>query len=157
MSSELSGFRPSAASVLAEFRGLTSEIDRMDQLAAERFGVNRTDLRALELLSAVGKVAPTALAAALGFTTGGATTVIDRLERAGYVCRKPDPHDRRKLLVETTPLLAAREAEIFGDLLKAMAALVSSYSEAELGTIGDFLARTRAVTAEFGGPSRQTA
>jgi DNA-binding MarR family transcriptional regulator len=75
------------------------------------------------------------------------TTVIDRLERAGYVRRRPDPRDRRKLVVEATPLLAAREGEIFGELLRATEALIASYSDAELATIADFLARSRAVIA----------
>jgi DNA-binding MarR family transcriptional regulator len=139
--------RPLVAAVAAELRALSTEIDRLDQRAADRFGVNRTDLRALELLGAAGELAPTALAAALGFTTGGVTTVLDRLERAGYVRRRPDPSDRRKLVVEATPLLAVREGEIFGELLRATEALIASYSDAELATIADFLARSRAVIA----------
>src|SRR5689334_19344681 len=100
MSSNIGASRPAVAAVLSELRGLSTEIDRLDQRAADRFGVNRTDLRALELLGAAGKLAPTALAAAIGFTTGGVTTVLDRLERAGYVRRRPDPDDRRKVVVE---------------------------------------------------------
>jgi DNA-binding MarR family transcriptional regulator len=73
------------------------------------------------------------------------TAVIDRLERAGYARRRPDPHDRRKLLVTATDLLAAREQEIFGELLREVYALVGSYGDAELQTILDFLRRSRDV------------
>jgi DNA-binding MarR family transcriptional regulator len=145
MSSDIPANRPLVEVVLAALRALSSEIDRLDEVAAERFMVNRTDLRCLELLSAAGALAPTALAAALGFTTGGVTTVIDRLERAGYASRRPDPRDRRKIIVEATDLLAAREGEIFGELLRASQALVASYSDAELETIRDFLDRSRAM------------
>jgi len=147
MSSDPDSTRPMVTAVLVELRRLSNEIDRLDQLASDRFGVNRTDLRALELLSAAGKLAPTALAAALDFTTGGVTTVIDRLERAGYARRQPDPQDRRKIIVEATPLAAAREGEVFGDLLRATEALIASYSDADLAMIGDFLLRSRAVIA----------
>src|SRR6185312_10793642 len=95
MSSESTASRPPVEATLAELRALSAAIDRLDQLAADRFGVNRTDLRCLELLSTVGALSPTALATALGMTTGGVTTVIDRLERAGYACRRPAAHDRR--------------------------------------------------------------
>ncbi|HLH74931.1 MAG TPA: MarR family transcriptional regulator [Chloroflexota bacterium] len=145
MSSYLSGNRPPVAAVLTALRGLSREIDRLDEIAAKRFGVNRTDLRCLELLGSAGALTPTELATALGFTTGGMTTVIDRLERAGYARRRPDPHDRRKVIVEATDLLAARQGEIFGDLLRNTEALIATYSDAQLETIRDFLERSRAV------------
>lgn len=151
MSSDIGAERPAVAAALAALRGLAFEVDRLDQRAADRFGVNRTDLRCLELLGAEGAVSPTALAGALGLTTGGVTTVLDRLERAGYARRRPDRHDRRRIVVEATELLAAREGEIFGELMRSTEALLASYSDAELATIRDFLARTRAV---FGADER---
>lgn len=137
--------RPAVDAALGALRALSAEVDRLDDQAAGRFGVNRTDLRCLELLSSAGPLAPTTLADALGFTTGGMTTVIDRLERAGYARRRPDPRDRRKLLVEPTDLLAAREREIFGELLRSTRELIASYSDAELGIVRDFLERSSAV------------
>ncbi len=145
MSSISGSDRPLVRSALATLRGLSAEIDRLDGLAAERLGVNRTDLRCLELLSATRALAPTALATALGVTTGGMTAIIDRLERAGYARRRADPHDRRRLIVETAELLLAREEEIFGGLLRATEALAASYSDAELETIRGFLERSRAL------------
>src|ERR1043166_5846990 len=94
--------------VLSSLRALSTEIDRLDQAAADRYGLNRTDMRALDIVGRAGPLAPTALARALGFTTGGVTTVLDRLERAGYVRRRPDPGDRRRQLVETTEVTAVR-------------------------------------------------
>ena len=144
MSRQSAQKRALVAAVLAALRGLGSEIDQLDALAASRFAVNRTDLRGLELLSA-GPLSPTQLADALGMTTGGVTTVIDRLQRAGYARRTADPHDRRKVLVEPTRLLKSREGEIFGGLLEHTEALIASYSEIQLETIRDFLERSRAV------------
>jgi DNA-binding MarR family transcriptional regulator len=46
--------------------------------------------------------APTAICEALGRTTGGMTLTLDRLERAGWVRRLPDPADRRRVVVEAT-------------------------------------------------------
>jgi DNA-binding MarR family transcriptional regulator len=47
------------------------------------------------------------LGAELGTDSAGTTRIVQRLEEAGYVCRRPDPDDRRATLVETT---AAGEA-----------------------------------------------
>jgi DNA-binding MarR family transcriptional regulator len=51
--------------------------------------------------------------------------VLDRLERAGYVRRRPDPRDRRRLIIEGTALLTEREEQIFGELLRATRALIA--------------------------------
>ena len=147
MSRQLPATRPLVEAVQVELRALGSEVDRLDGVAAERFGLNRTDMRCLELLGQASALAPTELANALGFTTGGITTVIDRLERAGYARRRPDPADRRRIIVEATELVAQREAEVFGQLIQSTEALAASYSDADLATIRDFLSRTRETIA----------
>jgi DNA-binding MarR family transcriptional regulator len=139
--------RPLVDAVQAELRALSTEIDHLDGLAAERFGLNRTDLRCLDLLARAGALTPTELAQALGFTTGGVTTVIDRLEQAGYARRRADPADRRRVIVEPTDLVAQRAAEVFGRLIQSTAALVDTYSDADLATIRDFLGRSRETIA----------
>ena len=60
------------------------------------------------------------IAEALGLTVGGASKIVDRIERAGFVRRDPDPTDRRAsrvLLTETgrsvlTAASATYEAEM---------------------------------------------
>src|SRR5262247_1705136 len=106
------------ARVADGLRALSTEIDRLDQAAADRYGLNRTDMRALDIVGRAGPLAPTALARRLGITTGGVTSVLDRLEQAGYIRRRPDPGDRRRQVVETTEATAARDKEVFGDLIR---------------------------------------
>jgi DNA-binding MarR family transcriptional regulator len=48
-------------------------------------------------------LSPTALFEATMVTSGAMTGRIDRLERAGWVTRQPDPDDRRGTLVALTP------------------------------------------------------
>jgi DNA-binding MarR family transcriptional regulator len=137
---------PGVPGVLLSLRALSAEMDRLDQVAAERYGLNRTDMRGLEIVSRQGSLAPTELARLLGLTTGGVTTVIDRLERAGYVRRRPDRSDRRRLLVEATPLTAARDIEVFADLVRATAESLAAYSATDLALIHKFLETTREIT-----------
>jgi DNA-binding MarR family transcriptional regulator len=148
MSSNNAAPRPIVVDVQAEFLGLGTDIDRLDGLAAERFGVNRTDLRALDLLRSAGALAPTALAHDLGFTTGGVTTVIDRLEAAGYVERRPDPVDRRRVAIVGTEALAEREGEVFGPLIDRTQALIDGFSDDQLVTVREFLRQARAAIVD---------
>lgn len=133
--------------VVGSLRALSTEIDRLDQAAADRYRLNRTDMRALDILGRAGPLAPTALARLLGFTTGGVTTVLDRLEKAGYIRRRPDPGDRRRQVVETTQATAARDKEVFGDLIRATSELLADYTDDQLVVIRDFLDRVREVTS----------
>jgi DNA-binding MarR family transcriptional regulator len=139
--------RPLLGEAFARLRALTTEIDRLDQAAAECYGLSRTDMRCLEILGSAGPLAPTELARRLGYTTGGMTTVLDRLERAGYARRYADPHDRRRLLVTVTDATRARDLLVFGALVRNTMALLSGYSDADLAVIGSFLEQMRATTA----------
>jgi DNA-binding MarR family transcriptional regulator len=53
------------------------------------------------------------LAAATGLTTGAITAVIDRLERAGYIRRRPDPADRRKVRLRLEPAATERLSALY--------------------------------------------
>ena len=141
--------RALAGQVAASLRALSTEIDRLDQAAADQYGLNRTDMRALDIVGQAGPLAPTALARRLGFTTGGVTSVLDRLERAGYIRRRPDPGDRRRQVVEATEAAAARDQEVFGDLIRSTGELVASYTDGQLQVIDDFLNRSRQLTAAY--------
>jgi len=135
--------------VAVSLRALSTEIDRLDQAAADRYGLNRTDMRALDITGRAGPLAPTELARLLGFTTGGVTTVLDRLERAGYIRRQPDPADRRRQVVQVTEATADRDREVFGDLIRQTSDMLATYTDDQLAVIRDFLDRTRQLTAAY--------
>ena len=62
---------------------------------AEHLGLGPTDHKCLDLLRERGAMTGSALGAITGLTSGAITGVVARLERAGYLRREPDPHDRR--------------------------------------------------------------
>ena len=43
------------------------------------------------------------IASELSLTTGGTSKLVDTIEASGYVRRRPNPEDRRSLLIELTP------------------------------------------------------
>jgi DNA-binding MarR family transcriptional regulator len=68
-------------------------------LASEALGLAPTDLVGMCLLQLHGPATPGWLAEMTGLSTGAVTGLVDRLERAGYVTRAHDPHDRRRVIV----------------------------------------------------------
>ncbi|GAA1705579.1 MarR family winged helix-turn-helix transcriptional regulator [Fodinicola feengrottensis] len=101
--------------VMQEFQ---RALDVLDQRVADRLGLNRTDMHCLELALGGGTLTPGELATAAGLTTGGVTTAIDRLERAGYVTRVRDSGDRRRVLVQPTEKGADLAMGIYGPLVE---------------------------------------
>jgi DNA-binding MarR family transcriptional regulator len=119
------------------------EVDAVGQAAAAHIGINQTDLICLGTLFNEGPMSAGRIAAAVGLTSGATTTAIDRLERAGYVHRRVDPTDRRRVLVVASEEGARRAFALFDDLLVALADLADSYSDKQLTLLLDFLGRVR--------------
>src|SRR3954464_15491067 len=90
------------------FRAYQTSNDNFDQAVADHVGMNRTDMRCLDLIDQAGGMTAGELARAAGLTTGAVTAVIDRLEKAGMARRVPDPSDRRRVRLEVTPQLWER-------------------------------------------------
>jgi DNA-binding MarR family transcriptional regulator len=70
---------------------------------AEDVGLGLTDMQLLHLLQLHGPSTPGRLAAWSRLSSGGVTVALDRLSKAGYVGREPNPADRRSLLVTLRP------------------------------------------------------
>lgn len=98
------------------------------EAVAARLGINATDLRCLGLIGGEESVTPTRLAELAGLTTGAITGVLDRLERAGFVRREPDPADRRRLTVRVEPARMGELSAYFEPLVARAAELTADWS-----------------------------
>lgn len=135
-------------SIAVELRALQRSFDAFDEATAERLGLNRTDLRCLDLVLGGEPLAAGELSTALHLSPAATTTVIDRLERAGYVARARDAVNRRRVLVAPTPAARAVEDEIFRPVGVAGANALRRYDDGQLTTILDFLQTARRVQEE---------
>jgi DNA-binding MarR family transcriptional regulator len=118
----------------------------MGQAAADRIGINNTDLNCLNILSFSGHMTAGELARATGLTTASITGVIDRLEEAGFVRRERDPHDRRRVVVRLSLDKAVKEvASVFVPMLRDWQEMAARYSDDELRLIVDFYGRVEQV------------
>ena len=118
----------------------------MGQAAADRIGINATDLNCLNILSFSGHMTAGELARATGLTTASITGVVDRLEEAGYVSRERDPRDRRRVVVTLSLDQAMRNvASVFLPVMRDWRELATRYSDDELRLIVDFYGRMEQV------------
>lgn len=131
-----------------EVRAEQEDVQAFDEEAARLLGINLTDLRVLGILDRGGAMSVSELAEEAGLTSGSATTLVDRLERAGYASRTRDPEDRRRVNVDLTDLARTRMGRIWGPLGAEAAALVEKYSTEELVFLVDYLRRGRRLLQE---------
>jgi DNA-binding MarR family transcriptional regulator len=106
---------------------------------AERLGLHPTSWECLSLLFEHGPVTAGRLAELTGLTTGAVTGLIDRLETAGYVRRRRDAGDRRRVIVELVPSALPSVLPLFEPMLADMRALHARYGEAELAAMVECL------------------
>jgi DNA-binding MarR family transcriptional regulator len=113
--------------------------DALDQAASELLGVNRTDLRCMDILLQRRGLSAGQLAVSAGLSPGAVTAALDRLERAGYARRTRDPDDRRRVLVEPTDTAVEVAQATWGPLRELGEAIIERFTEPQLVAIAEFL------------------
>ncbi len=126
------------------FGSFTAAVARILSLAP-------SDVLALEHLFAEGPLGPGEIASRLGITTPAATALVDRLERAGHVQRRPHPTDRRRLAVVPTPQAEAAAYAAIAEMIEGMADLGARLSPAERVIVACYLDGATAVLRGFPG------
>jgi len=109
---------------------------------AERLGLGPTDHKCFDLLRERGSMTGSELAAVTGLTSGAITGVVARLERAGYLRRVPDPHDRRKQIIAPAPQRVRDIQTVVSPIKEDVTALLDRFDTHQLTAIAEFLAHT---------------
>lgn len=121
----------------------------LTQSIADRISVTPTELKTLDLFNIYGPMTPGRLADLTGLTSGGVTRLIDRLERAGYVRREPDPADRRRIILHPQlPESEDRVSPLYRPALDRLAKMLEKYGDRELELILDYIQSARQVFEE---------
>lgn len=131
------------AQLIDEVRRSQSATDRFDQAVADALGLNRTDMRCLDLLEREGAVSAGRLAEATGLTSGAMTTALDRLEAAGYARRVRDDEDRRRVLVELSPKAQGIAERFYSEHMAQSQRLYERYSASQLELLLGFVREGR--------------
>lgn len=108
---------------------------------SEWAGFNATDMDCLRLLFHKGVATPSELGRQTGLTSGATTAMLDRLQRAGLIERRPNPDDRRGILITPVASAAQRMAGWFESARRAQDELLSRYTPGELEVVADVFER----------------
>lgn len=140
-------------SILAAGRENSAANVLLHAAIAERAGLTATDTKTIDTLMRLGPVTAGEVAKYTGLATASVTSLIDRLEKKGFVRRVRDPYDRRRVMVEPVHERLAGGESVFGSIRKGFANLLERYSDEQLETILDFVQRSskraREITAAF--------
>lgn len=133
--------------LLTAFRLMQMQHARVLHHESVTRGLNATDSRLVFFLAAADGegVTPKQAGEYLELSTGAMTSLIDRLERRGHIERRPNPDDRRSILVHLTASGAAVAQQI-GALYAASFREVTTPEERQpladaLARLGDALER----------------
>ena len=121
--------------------------DRMRAALAKKTGVGGADLDALEYLEADGPLTQRDLGVRLSLTSGAITMLVDRLEHAGWVNRRPHPTDRRYTLLELSPKAAEAAPAELDRYHQAIRSLVESVPNRSRSIIAAFLSDAAAAAS----------
>jgi DNA-binding MarR family transcriptional regulator len=127
---------------------------------ARRHGLSHAALNALAVIEGNGApMAAGAVGASMHITSGTMTSVLDTLERKGYVERLMDPADRRRVLVDMTPDAQAVLNQLLPAVVQTTTAVLDGFSDKELNDVLRTLARIREAIAstpeDLGPPARR--
>jgi DNA-binding MarR family transcriptional regulator len=129
--------------LIYEVRASQAATDRFDQAIADTLGINRTDLRCLDILEREGRMTAGRLATQTGLTTGAITTVLDRLETAGFARRVRDADDRRRVYVELTDQIRQAAGDFYTEHTELSEHLYTLYTSEQIELLLEFVQRGR--------------
>ena len=127
---------------LSRVSRLARHLDRARRTAFAAHDLEPWEFDVLAALRRQGppyELSPGALLRTTLVTSGTMTNRIDRLEEAGLVRRRPDPQDKRGVLVTLTAAGASRVDAALADLLEAEQALLAPLPEASRQTLAGLL------------------
>lgn len=124
---------------------------------ASLMGLNATESKTLDLLQREGPLSPGDLARRTGLAPASVTGMLHRLQEKGFVRRRPDPGDGRRLIVEIDHTQVAHYAGLFDGLVRELSAVYEDYTDDELALVTDWVERVtqaqQRATAALQGPS----
>jgi len=125
-------------------RELATAVITFHESVARKLGMSAAESRCLGVLNDLEVATPGQLAQATGLTTGAITGIVDRLEKAGYASREPNPNDRRSLLIRIRQPEKIEQImrPIYGSLSQAMTQMSGDYTPEQLEIINRYLSQT---------------
>jgi MarR family transcriptional regulator, organic hydroperoxide resistance regulator len=138
-----------ADKIVLEIRKFIASAIFFNSQAAEKVGLSLTDMQMMHMLQLYGPATPGRLATWSGLSTGGVTVALDRLQKAGYIRREPNPADRRSLIVTLMPVRNRKLSSMYGEVESETRRLLATLPSSDLEAVIRFFETLR--EARMGG------
>jgi DNA-binding MarR family transcriptional regulator len=125
--------------IQALLRDLIARLHQLNDAVGSRIDLKAGDIEILDLVARHGPMSPSEVSASTGVHPATLTGVIDRLERAGWLARVPDPDDRRRVRLEARREKGAELVRLYAPMNRSLTEICASLSPAQLEVIRDFL------------------
>ena len=139
--------------VIWEMRKFITAAVFLNAQVAEKLGLTMTDVQVVSVLQLYGPSTPSRLGGATGLSSGGVTVALDRLEKAGYVRRQPNPVDRRSLMITLVPSALTKLGKYFEGANAGARKALSTLPDRDLDAVIRFF-EVMAAHRTAGGPSQ---
>jgi DNA-binding MarR family transcriptional regulator len=147
--------RHSAEEISELLRGQIAGVLSYTAAVARRMGLGVSELAALEHLQGAGELTPTELGRRLSMASGTVTALVDRLERAGYAERRPNPQDRRSSVVRPTAWGTEEALRHLGPLDAELRRIAGGLSGEERSAVGRYVEEVTAAIARHARGGRE--
>lgn len=129
----------------AQLRDLLARLalagERYQATVARQLGLSDTEMGAVVCLCRYPQLTPGELRERLALSSGGTTAVIQRLERAGHVERRPNPSDGRSAVIRVSSEMRTLLTTSVAPLIGAFDTVAASFAPEERETIVAWLDR----------------
>ena len=123
-------------------RRLTQQLHRLNDVVGSQINLLPGDLEVLDMLGRDGPMSPRDVTAATGIHPATLTGILDRFEAGGWLTRRPDPNDRRRVILAAETRRGGDVSRRYAPMTRAITDICSDYSVEELARIVEFLERT---------------
>lgn len=122
-------------------RRLTQQLHRLNDMVGSQIDLLPGDLLVLDIIGRDGPLSPRDVIEVTGIHPATLTGVLDRLERGGWLARRPDPDDRRRVVLEAAMDRGGEISRLYSPMTRAITRICAGYSDEELARIVEFLER----------------
>ncbi|PZF09958.1 hypothetical protein DEJ25_13310 [Curtobacterium sp. MCPF17_011] len=133
------------ATAITALESLSDSVHDADERALRALQMRPIDALALLHLVEASRgdrfLSPTELAAKLHLSTAGVTKLVDRLSRAERVDRRPNPRDRRSVVLVPTPNATADLTRAYGHIHTPLITVINELSDDEAAVVARFASR----------------